>query len=182
MTARDRIEDIETIGKPNVENPFISAKNVNVHYGDNHAIKDVSLQIAKNQVIALIGPSGCGKSTFIRCINRMNDTIDIAKITGKILVGTNSHIKDGCVLEGPLIIGSNCVIDSGAHIGPNTSVGDNTKISKCNISDSIIMSNCIIDCDATIKQSIISTNSTISENKENDYKLLLLGEGTKIIL
>jgi phosphate transport system ATP-binding protein len=84
MTTRDRIEDIETIGKPNVENPFISAKNVNVHYGDNHAIKDVSLQIAKNQVIALIGPSGCGKSTFIRCINRMNDTIDIAKITGKI--------------------------------------------------------------------------------------------------
>ena len=86
MTARDRIEDIETIGKPNVENPFISAKNINVHYGDNHAIKDVSLQIAKNQVIALIGPSGCGKSTFIRCINRMNDTIDIAKITGKILL------------------------------------------------------------------------------------------------
>ena len=107
---------------------------------------------------------------------------DDVKITGKIIVGTNSHIKDGCVLEGPLIIGSNCVIDSGAHIGPNTSVGDNTKISKCNISDSIIMSNCIIDCDATIKQSIISTNSTISENKENDYKLLLLGEGTKIIL
>ena len=76
--------NIETIGKTDVKNPFIVAKDVNVYYGDNHAIKDVSLQIAKNQVIALIGPSGCGKSTFIRCINRMNDTIDIAKITGKI--------------------------------------------------------------------------------------------------
>jgi len=95
MTARDNIEDIETIGNPNVENPFISAKNVNVHYGDNHAIKDVSLQIAKNQVIALIGPSGCGKSTFIRCINRMNDTIDIAKITGKIsLDGEDIYSKE----------------------------------------------------------------------------------------
>ena len=84
MSSTDNIENIETIGKTDVKNPFIVAKDVNVYYGDNHAIKDVSLQIAKNQVIALIGPSGCGKSTFIRCINRMNDTIDIAKITGKI--------------------------------------------------------------------------------------------------
>ena len=84
MSSTDNIENIETIGKTDVKNPFIVAKDVNVYYGDNHAIKDVSLQIAKNQVIALIGPSGCGKSTFIRCINRMNDTIDIAKITRKI--------------------------------------------------------------------------------------------------
>ena len=62
----------------------ISAKDVNVFYGDNHAIKDVSVDIADKTVTAFIGPSGCGKSTFLRCINRMNDTIDVARITGDI--------------------------------------------------------------------------------------------------
>ncbi|HEY5654758.1 MAG TPA: ATP-binding cassette domain-containing protein, partial [Woeseiaceae bacterium] len=56
--------------------PFMVAESVNVWYGETHAIKDVSLNIAKNQVMALIGPSGCGKSTFLRCLNRMNDTIE----------------------------------------------------------------------------------------------------------
>jgi len=107
---------------------------------------------------------------------------DDVELIGKILVGKNTHIKQGCILEGPVIIGSNCIIDSGAHVGPNTSVGDNTKISKCNISDSIIMSNCRINCDIKIKQSIISTNSTINANLENEDKLLLLGEGTQIKL
>ena len=60
------------------------AENVDVWYGDTHAIKDVSLNIAKNQVMALIGPSGCGKSTFLRCLNRMNDTIETARVTGRI--------------------------------------------------------------------------------------------------
>ena len=64
----------------------ISAKNVNVHYGDAHAIKNVSVEIADKTVTAFIGPSGCGKSTFLRCINRMNDTIDIARIDGDILL------------------------------------------------------------------------------------------------
>jgi phosphate transport system ATP-binding protein len=57
---------------------------VDVFYGDNHAIQDVSLDIGLNEVIAMIGPSGCGKSTFIRCLNRMNDTIESARITGEI--------------------------------------------------------------------------------------------------
>jgi phosphate transport system ATP-binding protein len=73
-----------TIGTITVDNPIISSRNVNVYYGDKHAIKDVSLDIARNQVIAMIGPSGCGKSTFLRCLNRMNDTIESARVTGSI--------------------------------------------------------------------------------------------------
>ncbi|MES9960159.1 MAG: phosphate ABC transporter ATP-binding protein PstB [Sedimenticola sp.] len=62
----------------------MTARGVDVYYGEKHAIKDVSLDIAKNEVIAMIGPSGCGKSTFLRCLNRMNDTIDICRVTGEI--------------------------------------------------------------------------------------------------
>ena len=84
----------ETVGNVRCENPFMIAENVNVHYGDNHAIRNVTLEIGKKEVIALIGPSGCGKSTFLRCLNRMNDTIDIARVTGKItLDGQDIHSK-----------------------------------------------------------------------------------------
>lgn len=64
----------------------IKATDVNVYYGGNHAIKDVNVDIDDKTVTAFIGPSGCGKSTFLRCINRMNDTIDIARVTGDILI------------------------------------------------------------------------------------------------
>jgi phosphate transport system ATP-binding protein len=64
----------------------ISAKHLNVFYGEKQALFDVSLDINQNEVTALIGPSGCGKSTFIRCINRMNDVIDICKINGEIAI------------------------------------------------------------------------------------------------
>ncbi|WP_116596984.1 phosphate ABC transporter ATP-binding protein PstB [Primorskyibacter marinus] len=64
----------------------ITARDVQVHYGDNHAIKDVNVNIEANTVTAFIGPSGCGKSTFLRCINRMNDTIDICRVQGEILL------------------------------------------------------------------------------------------------
>ncbi len=64
----------------------ISAKGVQVYYGDNHAIKDVDVEIEDKTVTAFIGPSGCGKSTFLRCINRMNDTIDVARVTGDIRI------------------------------------------------------------------------------------------------
>jgi phosphate transport system ATP-binding protein len=74
----------ETVGNVRCDNPFMVAENVNVYYGDNHAIKDVTLEIGKKQVVALIGPSGCGKSTFLRCLNRMNDTIESARVTGNI--------------------------------------------------------------------------------------------------
>ncbi len=64
----------------------IAANGVNVHYGDTHAIKDVSVDIDDKTVTAFIGPSGCGKSTFLRCLNRMNDTIDVARVTGDIRI------------------------------------------------------------------------------------------------
>jgi len=75
-----------------IDNPRIKAENVDVFYGDKQAIFDVDLSIAKNKVTALIGPSGCGKSTFLRCLNRMNDTIDSCKVNGKItLEGHNIY-------------------------------------------------------------------------------------------
>ncbi|MCE0504744.1 MULTISPECIES: phosphate ABC transporter ATP-binding protein PstB [unclassified Roseivivax] len=64
----------------------IAAKDVQVYYADTHAIKDVSVDILDKTVTAFIGPSGCGKSTFLRCLNRMNDTIDIARIEGSIRI------------------------------------------------------------------------------------------------
>ena len=62
----------------------ISARDVQVYYGDNHAIKDVGVDIEDKTVTAFIGPSGCGKSTFLRCLNRMNDTIDVCRVEGDI--------------------------------------------------------------------------------------------------
>jgi phosphate transport system ATP-binding protein len=69
-----------------VNNVKISAKDVQVFYGDNHAIKDVTVEIEDKTVTAFIGPSGCGKSTFLRCINRMNDTIDVCRVRGDIRI------------------------------------------------------------------------------------------------
>jgi len=77
-------EDRKTVGNIHVDSPRMTCRNVNVYYDDKHAIKDVSIDIGNNEVLSMIGPSGCGKSTFIRCLNRMNDTIDICRITGKI--------------------------------------------------------------------------------------------------
>jgi phosphate transport system ATP-binding protein len=73
----------------------IESKNVNVFYGNNQALYGINLDILPQKVTALIGPSGCGKSTFLRCINRMNDTIDSCKIEGEILFGgENIYNKD----------------------------------------------------------------------------------------
>lgn len=73
-----------TTGNVYVDHPRMTARNVNVHYGDKHAIRDVTIDIAEQEVIAFIGPSGCGKSTFLRTLNRMNDTIDICRVSGEI--------------------------------------------------------------------------------------------------
>jgi len=75
-----------TVGNTSVDDPRISCIDINVYYGDKHAIKNISLDIGRNEIIAMIGPSGCGKSTFLRCINRMNDTIDICRVMGKIMM------------------------------------------------------------------------------------------------
>jgi len=88
------VEDIVTAHPPEAgeaepavadRNPVkMRTRNVNVHYAEKHALRDVTLDIGEREVTALIGPSGCGKSTFLRCLNRMNDTIDICRVTGRL--------------------------------------------------------------------------------------------------
>lgn len=88
------VEFIKDDRMQETEKTMIEARNVNVFYGDNHAIKNVDIDIRPKMVTALIGPSGCGKSTFLRCINRMNDTISSCRITGSItLDGHNIYDK-----------------------------------------------------------------------------------------
>jgi len=74
----------KTVGNIRSDNPRMTCRGVDVFYADKQAIFNVSLDIGKNEVVALIGPSGCGKSTFLRCLNRMNDTIDICRVSGTI--------------------------------------------------------------------------------------------------
>lgn len=76
----------KTLGNIHVDNPRMTARNVDVFYGEKQAIDNISLDIGVSQVISFIGPSGCGKSTFLRCLNRMNDTIDICKVEGEIKI------------------------------------------------------------------------------------------------
>jgi phosphate transport system ATP-binding protein len=76
------VTNLKTVGQAFSDNAKMSMRNVNVFYDDKQAIHDVSLDIGKNEVVAMIGPSGCGKSTFLRCMNRMNDTIDSCRIEG----------------------------------------------------------------------------------------------------
>jgi phosphate transport system ATP-binding protein len=94
-TQRVSRKNRETVGRIEVENARMSCRGVNVYYGDKQAIKNVSLDIARNEVIAMIGPSGCGKSTFLRCLNRMNDTIEGCRVTGSItLDGVDIYDKN----------------------------------------------------------------------------------------
>ncbi|NKB60108.1 MAG: phosphate ABC transporter ATP-binding protein [Alphaproteobacteria bacterium] len=79
------IEEAEPATHTNAP-PKVSARDVCVYYGDKQALFDVDLDIHAHQVTALIGPSGCGKSTFLRCLNRMNDTIDICRVEGRIVI------------------------------------------------------------------------------------------------
>ena len=104
-------------------------------------------------------------------------------IDGNVSVGKNSFLKDGVKIIGPVIIGENCIIDNASIIGPNVSIGDNTKISQCSIKNSIVMNNCKIDTRIYISDSIIASNSNISkQNSDGTNKKFLLGEGTKISL
>ncbi|RLA46145.1 MAG: phosphate ABC transporter ATP-binding protein [Gammaproteobacteria bacterium] len=87
------VKGYETVGSPFVDNAKMSTRNVDVYYADKQAIMDVSLDIGKNEVIAMIGPSGCGKSTFLRSLNRMNDIIPICRVEGDIRLD-NEDIYD----------------------------------------------------------------------------------------
>jgi len=89
---REDASQKKTVGKPLVDNPKFTMREVDVFYGDKQAVFDVNLDIAENEVIAMIGPSGCGKSTFLRCLNRMNDTIESCRVEGVLeLDGLNIY-------------------------------------------------------------------------------------------
>ncbi|EKF41962.1 phosphate ABC transporter ATP-binding protein PstB [Nitratireductor indicus] len=77
-------EKLQSASKPGVSK--MVGKDVTVHYGEKQALFGVNLEVPEKQVMALIGPSGCGKSTFLRCLNRMNDTIDICRVGGSIML------------------------------------------------------------------------------------------------
>jgi len=95
VTTKALHKERETVGSPFVENPRMTCREVNVYYGDKKAINNVNIDIARNEVIAMIGPSGCGKSTFLRCLNRMNDTIEGCRVTGDLrLDGMDIHDKN----------------------------------------------------------------------------------------
>jgi len=91
-TGVDRKVPDQTVGNVYVDEPRMTSRAVDVYYGDKQAIDGVTLDIGAQEVISFIGPSGCGKSTFLRCLNRMNDTIDICRVTGEIaLDGQNIY-------------------------------------------------------------------------------------------
>jgi len=93
-------EGHKTVGVVTTPDPLFVCRSVDVYYGDKHAIKDVSIDIGRRQVLAMIGPSGCGKSTFLRCLNRMNDTIPGARVEGRIeLDGNDIHDKRRDVVQ-----------------------------------------------------------------------------------
>jgi len=94
--TRDVFEEITgTVGDVTVVDAKMRTSGVDVFYGDKQAIHDVSLDIGNNEVVAMIGPSGCGKSTFLRCLNRMNDTIPSCRVTGSMsLDGENLYGAD----------------------------------------------------------------------------------------
>lgn len=103
-------------------------------------------------------------------------------ISGNIMIGEGTVIKNGSRIVGPVIIGKKCIIGPDTYIGPNISIGDNSKLSRCNIKNSIIMPGCNIDGDFKIRDSIIAFNSEIVRTDNADRNVFLLGEGTKISL
>ena len=86
VNIEDRLLPETTVGNVFSDKARMSIRNLSVYYAEKQAINNVTLDIAKKEVISLIGPSGCGKSTFLRCLNRMNDTIDICRVTGQISI------------------------------------------------------------------------------------------------
>jgi len=100
-------------------------------------------------------------------------------ISGKVMIGQGTIIKKGIKITGPVIIGENCIIEENSEIKENTSIGNNCKIIGSIISNSIIMSNCTFEGKFEIKNSIIGSNSRISQNNKSDNEFLL-GEGSQI--
>ncbi|USD21505.1 phosphate ABC transporter ATP-binding protein PstB [Microbulbifer variabilis] len=94
--AVSQAEVRKTVGQPFTDTAKLRMRNVNVFYGETQAIHNVGLDIGRNEVVAMIGPSGCGKSTFLRCLNRMNDTIEGCRVEGELSL-------DGDPIYGPKV-------------------------------------------------------------------------------
>ncbi|EIJ33772.1 phosphate ABC transporter ATP-binding protein PstB [Thiothrix nivea] len=92
----EELKHTKTVGKPLVNDPKFACRNVDVFYNDTkQAIFGVDIDIGKNEVVSMIGPSGCGKSTFLRCLNRMNDTIPSCRVTGSLVLdGEDVYAKE----------------------------------------------------------------------------------------
>ena len=95
-TLDARVIPDSTLGQIFADNPRMKARNIDVFYADKHAIDNISLDIGSGQVISFIGPSGCGKSTFLRCLNRMNDTIESCRVSGEIMID-DQNIYDSSI-------------------------------------------------------------------------------------
>jgi phosphate transport system ATP-binding protein len=98
LTAADLEQEQDfagTVGDFTSPNPRMVCRDVNVWYDDKQAIRNVSLDIGRNEVVSMIGPSGCGKSTFLRCLNRMNDTIPAARVEGSITLDGQEILDKG---------------------------------------------------------------------------------------
>ena len=104
----------------------IVVQHLNLHYGENHALKDINMNIAQNAVTAFIGPSGCGKSTFLKCLNRMNDLVDCVKIDGTVTIDgehfysqkvdtTLLRKKEGMLFQQPMSIYDNIAYGPRIH-------------------------------------------------------------------
>ena len=95
LIETDVSDSVRSTGRSGAANTLIEARNINVYYNDDQALDDISLEVPERRVTAMIGPSGCGKSTFLRCINRMNDLVDAARVEGDLyLRGKNVYDDD----------------------------------------------------------------------------------------
>jgi len=95
LIQTDVSESVQETGRAGETETVIDARNIDVYYNDDQALQDISLEIPEKRVTAMIGPSGCGKSTFLRCINRMNDLVDAARVEGDLyLRGKNVYDED----------------------------------------------------------------------------------------
>ena len=168
-SGRNELEITDALQGLLEENHNISYNMITDYWKDTGTPEDILN--ANMQVLKKMKPYLYGKKD------------DGVSVEGSLMLGEGSLIKTGSRIKGPVIIGKNCIIESNTTIGPNTSIGDHSILSGCKVENSIIMSNCKIECNAKIRHSIISTDSHISQNKKTDNEhVFLLGAGTKIIL
>lgn len=100
MSSALKSNDVDPQADPALSDPVIEVENLDFYYGEAQALFDLSMLFPRRQVTALIGPSGCGKSTFLRCLNRMNDMVDISRMQGSIrLDGTEVNSGELDVIE-----------------------------------------------------------------------------------